>query len=491
SVEGHFVEDFEGEWKERWLLSSARKDAEFQFSGKWNVEDPTILPAGKGYGHRGLVLKTPAAHHAISAKFDETLENIDKTLVIQYETKMQEGLECGGAYLKLLSERDGEDVYSKEFSDKTPYTIMFGPDRCGSTNKIHFIFRHLNPKTKEYEEKHLVSPPVARTDTLSNLYTLIVRPDNTYEILVNRDSVSSGDLLKDFTPPVNPPAEIHDPEDTKPEDWVDEARIADPEAKKPEDWDETAPARIPDPEARMPEDWLLDAAEVVKDPEAQKPEDWDDEEDGEWEAPMVSNPECEKVSGCGPWSAPMIINPDYKGPWTAPSIDNPAYKGEWEARMIPNPDFYEDKHPSNFDRMNAIGFELWTMQSDILFDDLYIGHSEEEAKKIADTNWKPKHEAEKQLEAAARPPIPEDDDIHKDQALGPVFLNDPLGFLRHHLSAFADGVLQDPLQAILEAPLVAAGLLGTLTLFLVALLAISGGSGDDSDAARAKEAAKS
>jgi hypothetical protein len=43
-------------------------------------------------------------------------------------------------------------------------------------------------------------------------------------------------------------------------------------------------------------------------------------------------------------------------------------------RKIKNPDFYEDKHPSNLEAMGAIGFEIWTMQSDILFDNIYIGH---------------------------------------------------------------------------------------------------------------------
>jgi len=40
------------------------------------------------------------------------------------------------------------------FQDKTPYTIMFGPDKCGPDTKIHFIFRHINPKNQSIEEKH-------------------------------------------------------------------------------------------------------------------------------------------------------------------------------------------------------------------------------------------------------------------------------------------------------------------------------------------------
>lgn len=57
-------------------------------------------------------------------------------------------------------------------------------------------------------------------------------PDNTYEILYNHDSLATGSLLEDFDPPVNPEAEIDDPEDFKPDTWVDAKKIADPEASK-------------------------------------------------------------------------------------------------------------------------------------------------------------------------------------------------------------------------------------------------------------------
>jgi calnexin len=63
-------------------------------------------------------------------------------------------------------------------------------------------------------------------------------------------------------------------------------------------------------------------------------------------------------------------------------IDNPAYKGIWKPRKIPNPAYFEDKTPSNFEPMGAVGFEIWTMQNDILFDNIYIGHSIEDAEKL-------------------------------------------------------------------------------------------------------------
>jgi len=50
--------------------------------------------------------------------------------------------------------------------------------------------------------------------------------------------------------------EIDDPEDKKPEDWVDDAKIPNMLVSKPDDWDEDAPMKIPDESASMPEDWL-------------------------------------------------------------------------------------------------------------------------------------------------------------------------------------------------------------------------------------------
>lgn len=43
-------------------------------------------------GDSGLVVKNAAAHHAISAKFPATIDNAGKTLVVQYEVKLQSKL---------------------------------------------------------------------------------------------------------------------------------------------------------------------------------------------------------------------------------------------------------------------------------------------------------------------------------------------------------------------------------------------------------------
>ncbi|KAK3178909.1 hypothetical protein OEA41_001046 [Lepraria neglecta] len=465
-IKADFLEQFTDDWTSRWSPSHAKKEdskatEEWAYVGEWAVEEPTVF---KGIeGDKGLVVKNPAAHHAISAKFPKKIDNKGKDLVVQYEVKLQNGLECGGAYMKLL--QDNKKLHAEEFSNASPYIIMFGPDKCGATNKVHFIFRHKNPKTGEYEEKHLKSAPSAKITKTTNLYTLIVKQNNDFEILINGESSKTGNLLEDFTPSVNPEKEIEDPKDSKPGDWVDEARIPDPEATKPEDWDEDAPFEIVDEEATKPDDWLEDEPTMIPDPEAEKPEDWDDEEDGDWIPPTVPNPKCDEVSGCGKWEPPMKKNPDYKGKWTPEYIDNPAYKGVWKPRKIANPDFFEDKTPAKFEPMGAIGFEIWTMQSDILFDNIYIGHSIEDAEKLKAETYDVKAAIEKAEEEASKPKPKET----PESPLDLKFMDDPVKFIREKVDLFWTLVQQDPLEAVKTLPEVAGGI-GALAVTIIALI---------------------
>ncbi|KAJ1659231.1 hypothetical protein GGF38_004110, partial [Coemansia sp. RSA 25] len=145
---------------------------------------------------------------------------------------------------------------------------------------------------------------------------------------------------------------------------------------------------------------------LIPDPKAQKPADWDDEEDGDWAAPMIPNPRCADAAGCGPWERPLMRNPSFKGQWSAPLIDNPRYKGEWAPRRIRNPGFFEDQDLYKLSRIDAVGFELWTMQSGITFDNIYLGSSTDAAALIADNVWKPKHDAELAVSEALRPKPP-------------------------------------------------------------------------------------
>lgn len=381
-----------------WIPSTASKYDEatqktVKYVGKWAVETPSVY---RGFDNdKGLVMKTKAAHHAISYKLDQPFDNTNNTLVVQYEIKLQNGLECGGTYIKLLDE--AED-YSG-FNAQTPFQIMFGPDKCGANDKVHFIIRRKDKLSGVPQEKHLSTPPLSRDGQLSTLYTLIIRPSQDFEIRINGKVAYAGNMLATgtLTPPLNPPKFVSDDFDTKPLDWDDREFIPDPShTGKPDDYELKHVWRtIPDVDATKPEGWRDDLDPFIEDPRATKPIYWDDEEDGEWIAPEIPNPECASFPGCGEWRAPTVFNPHYVGPWYHPKIPNPKYLGVWEPRNITNPNYYEDTHPSNLDsRIGGIAFELWSMDTQILFDNIYLGHSVEEAEMVGNETFTPKFELE-------------------------------------------------------------------------------------------------
>jgi calnexin len=373
----YFAEHFDNldEFEAKWVRSQAKKDGADEdiakYDGKWAVEG--MIKDGLK-GDMGLVLKSKAKHAAIAASLDRPFSFTNKPLIVQYDVTFQNGQECGGAYIKLLTQETGMRL--SQFQDKTPYTIMLGPDKCGNDHKLHFIFQHKNPKDGSLSEKH-AKKPSARLDEFfkdgkPHLYKLLIQPDNSFEVSVDYKVINKGSLLDDFTPPVNPPAEIDDPEDFKPQDWDEREKIADPDARKPDDWNEEEPEQMVDSSAEKPTGWLDDEPEMIPDPTAEKPDDWDEEMDGTWEAPLISNPVCDSAAGCGEWKAPMKANPNFKGKWRAPFIDNPNYRGKWRARRIPNPDFFEDKNPFAMSSIGAVGIELWSMSDNILFDNILI-----------------------------------------------------------------------------------------------------------------------
>ncbi|XP_020587750.1 calnexin homolog 1-like [Phalaenopsis equestris] len=384
-----FFEPFDDSFEGRWIVSG--KD---EYKGVWKHSN------SDGHEDHGLLVSEKARKYGIVKELEEPINLKDTTIVLQYEVRFQNGLECGGAYLKYLRPQ-GPEWIPKEFDNNSPYSIMFGPDKCGSTNKVHFILNHKNPKTGKYVEHHLKYPPSVPSDKLSHVYTAILEPNNDIRILIDGEEKKKANFLTSdhFEPAIIPPKTISDPDDKKPEDWDERAKISDPDAVKPDDWDEDAPVEIEDGDAVKPEGWLDDEPEEIDDPEASKPEDWDDEEDGEWEAPKIDNPKCAAAPGCGVWKRPTKRNPAYKGKWHRPLIDNPDYKGIWKPQEIPNPDYFELVKP-DFEPIEAIGIEIWTMQDGLLFDNILIADDEKVAISYREKFWKPKYEIEKKMQKA-------------------------------------------------------------------------------------------
>jgi len=377
----HFAETFDGDVWSRWKHSTADK-----YNGRFVV---TTRSTEALVGDLGFQVPEPAKHYGAAVKFDPIKVKEGDSFAVQFEAKFEDGLSCGGSYIKLF---DSEGKNPEDFQADTRYVIMFGPDRCGATNKVHFILQHKNPVSGMWEEKHLSSPPSVPSERKTHLYSVLIRPDNSVEVQIDGEKTFSGSLLTDLTPAVNPPKEIDDPSDSKPSDWVDDPKMDDPEASKPEDWDEDAPHRIVDPAVSMPAGWLEEEPLKIADPKSQRPQDWDDEEDGEWEAPLIDNPKC--TVGCGKWEAPMISNPAYKGKWFAPKIDNPAYIGEWKPRQIANPDFFLDEHPYQIPTIDSIGIDIWTMDKGILFDNIVIDKNPEKVVEFGKATFSVRKEIE-------------------------------------------------------------------------------------------------
>merc|ERR1712023_193423 len=163
-----------------------------------------------------------------------------------------------------------------------------------------------------------------------------------------------------------------------------------------EDWEVLKPKEISDPEDKKPDDWVEEKR--IVDSDAKKPDDWDDEEDGEWEAPMKDNP-------------------DYKGEWMGKRISNPAYKGFWEAKKIANPEYVDDNSLYSYDDFGFVGLDLWQVKGGSIFDKIIITDDVAEADKFA-AKWKALNEKEqeekKKADEASKPADDKKDDKSAD-----------------------------------------------------------------------------
>uniref|UniRef100_A0A2M4BPM2 Calreticulin n=3 Tax=Anopheles marajoara TaxID=58244 RepID=A0A2M4BPM2_9DIPT len=371
AAEVYFEESFKDDsWQKNWVQSE-HKGVEY---GKFDYT------AGKFFNDaeadKGIQTSQDARFYALSSKF-KPFTNKDDTLVVQFSVKHEQNIDCGGGYLKVFD----CSVDQKDLHGESPYLLMFGPDICGpGTKKVHVIFSYKG-------KNHLINKDIrCKDDVFTHFYTLIVRPDNTYEVLIDNEKVESGSLEDDW-------------------DFLPPKKIKDPEAKKPEDWDDRA--TIPDPDDTKPEDW--DKPEHIPDPDATKPDDWDDEMDGEWEPPMIDNPE-------------------YKGEWKPKQIDNPAYKGVWVHPEIDNPEYVEDKTLYLREDICTVGIDVWQVKSGTIFDNFLITNDVEVAKKAAAT-VKATQEGEKKIkdaqeaeerkkaeeEAAAEEAAKDDEDADDDE----------------------------------------------------------------------------
>jgi len=358
------VDPMENGWvQSNWKKDSGEAGAFGWTAGTWSVDAE----------NKGLQTSQDAKFYAITKEIP-TVNNEGKSLVFQFSVKHEQKIDCGGGYLKLLP--TGTD--QENFEGSSAYSIMFGPDICGySTKRIHAIFN------QEGENLLTTKSTDCETDEFTHVYTLIVEPDNTYQILIDGEEKTGGSMYDDWE--FELPKQIQDPSQSKPTDWVDAREIDDPEDVKPEDWEQ--PMEVVDPEAEMPEDW-------------------DEEDDGEWEAPMIPNP-------------------DYKGPWRATRIPNPEYKGEWEHPMVDNPEYKSVENVYLRGDLGFVGMEVWQVKAGTIFDNILVTDDKElAAERVTaileaaegEKEAKEAFETVEEEEAAEEEEDEEDDDVDEEDA---------------------------------------------------------------------------
>merc|ERR1719267_86831 len=183
SAEVYFEEDFSGDWQKKWVEGKAPGKE----MGKWFVDEEV---------NKGMQATEDMRFYSISAKMDKPSTSKGKPLVLQFSAKVEnhQYAFCGGGYIKLIP--DG--LKQETFGGDDEYHIMFGPDLCGyDVSHIHAIFNHKGTNLLKTDK---ISLEYSDKNEFTHLYTLHIKPDGYDDI----------------------PAQIPDPDATKPEDWDDE-----------------------------------------------------------------------------------------------------------------------------------------------------------------------------------------------------------------------------------------------------------------------------
>jgi calnexin len=359
-----FFEPFDSiEFPKNWVRSKDPK-----YDGQYKVRK--MAPPRSLHNEQMLTFITKKKFYVLSSKIDSFPKMEGKEFVFQFESRHPEYIDCTGGFMKLFG-----DIEPIVITEKTPALLTFGPEMCGDVSHVIFKFRHLNKKTRIWSEISLIDPPPFEPDGLNQLFTLVIRPNNTYEILINGETVKKGSLYEDFDPPINGYIEVPDPDDFKPDDWDEREYIIDEAAVKPDDWDENAPLFIQSP-PQLPEGWQENEPLYIEDRGSKKPSAWSDEILGEYKYPLIENPKCfgPNSKGCGKYTPGYIKNPNYKGEWNKPLIRNPNYKGKWKQKMIPNKDYSHEPKAYLLPRPGAIGFNFWSADANIAFKNILISN---------------------------------------------------------------------------------------------------------------------
>lgn len=121
-------------YKSQWIESTFKGNDQGKFA--WS--------AGKFFNDaekdKGIQTSQDAKFYGISTKFATPFSNEGKKLVIQFQVKHEQTIDCGGGYLKVM----GADIDQVKFQGETPYHIMFGKEL------LETLFLNLTKSKKKF-----------------------------------------------------------------------------------------------------------------------------------------------------------------------------------------------------------------------------------------------------------------------------------------------------------------------------------------------------
>ena len=286
---------------------------------------------------RGLQTVDDHREYLISSKFNKCFNTTGRDFILQFSLKLEAKIEKGQAYLKVLGNR----MKPNQFSKKTPWHFLFGPDFWNWDRK-HIDFRVYRNRT----EYRTVQPILAFDDLYTHVYTLVIFANQSYKIMKDNFTDIEGHLEDAFT--YAPPRYIPDPLEEKPDDWEDVETIDDPDD-------------IPPP-------WLENVPQFIPDESAKRPENWNDATQGAWTPPLVPNPEWRKD-------------------WQPRQIPNPAFRGDWVPRNITNPDYVGDPKFGKPEDLCYIGIDVEQDSAGSIWDNILVTDDWEYAQKMMEETF--------------------------------------------------------------------------------------------------------
>jgi calreticulin len=155
--------------------------------GKWAVS------TGDCYGHqqKWLGLTTTQSHrdYILYTSFIRPMNTTERDFVLSYTLRMNPFVDCSGQFVKIMDSNSDMNRFNKEL----PFAIKFGPDICGpSFKRTHVVIMY---KGKEYETNR---PIGVIKDPFTHSYTLIIRKNNSYAVLIDGEIADESTLEERF-----------------------------------------------------------------------------------------------------------------------------------------------------------------------------------------------------------------------------------------------------------------------------------------------------